>query len=105
MLLRVLEALPQHEISRLVRRGASSDAAKRAIRGFASRYGIALEEAEKPIEEYSSLLDFFTRRLKPGLRPLDPDPRALLCPVDGVLDAGGVITRGRLLQAKGREYT
>jgi phosphatidylserine decarboxylase len=104
-LLRVLEALPQNELSRLVRRGAQSGSSKRAIRAFAERYKIALEEAEKDIDEYGSLLEFFTRRLKPGLRPLDPDPRALLCPVDGVLDAGGTITSGRLIQAKGREYT
>jgi phosphatidylserine decarboxylase len=28
------------------------------------------EAAEKPVEEYSTLQEFFTRWLKPGLRPI-----------------------------------
>lgn len=104
-LLRLIEAMPQHSISRWVRRRAQSNASKRAIKAFASRYNVAVEEAEKELSEYTSLLDFFTRRLKPGLRPLDPDPNVVLSPVDGVLDVFGPITEGRLIQAKGREYT
>lgn len=105
LLLRLIEALPQHELSQWVRRGASHARSRSVIKAFARRYGIAVEEAEHAIEEYPSLLEFFTRRLKPGARPIDPDPRALVCPVDGVLDASGPITAGRLIQAKGREYT
>jgi phosphatidylserine decarboxylase len=51
------------------------------------------------------VLDLFTRRLKPGARPLDPDPKAVLCPVDGRLYAEGPIDKGLLLQAKGRTFT
>jgi phosphatidylserine decarboxylase len=45
------------------------------------------------------------RRLKPGARALDPDPRALLSPCDGTLQALGHIERGALLQAKGQGYS
>ena len=40
---------------------------------FATSYGIDLSEAQKPLGEYDSFLDLFTRRLKPGtaLSPCD----------------------------------
>ncbi len=57
---------------------------------FARAYGANLDEAERPLEEYASLLDFFTRRLKPGLRPQDPGvPGGINSPVDGTLIASG----------------
>jgi len=44
---------------------------------------IDASEAELPIEAYASLDDFFTRRLKPGVRPIDRDPLHLISPADG----------------------
>jgi phosphatidylserine decarboxylase len=78
---------------------------RHAVERFAARYQLAIEEAEKPLEAYPSLLELFTRRLKPGLRPLDPDPAALLCPCDGRLYQQGPIEAGSLFQAKGRTFT
>jgi len=37
-----------------------------------------LEEAALPLEEYTSLQDFFVRSLKEGCRPIDPDPCCLV---------------------------
>jgi phosphatidylserine decarboxylase len=72
---------------------------------FAVSYGIDLSEAEKPLGEYVSFLDLFTRRLKPGLRPQDPAvPGGLNSPVDGALIASGRIADGTLIQAKGLPY-
>lgn len=72
---------------------------------FAASYGIDLAEAEKPLEDYTSFLDLFTRRLKPGLRPQDPAvPGGLNSPVDGALIASGRIEEGTLIQAKGLPY-
>ena len=81
-----------------------------AVRGallgrFAAAYGVDLAEAEKPLGDYPSFLDFFTRRLKPGLRPQDaPVPGGLNSPVDGALIASGRIEDGTLIQAKGLPY-
>ena len=36
-----------------------------------------------PLSHYSSFNDFFIRRLKPGARPCDPEPKRLCCPADG----------------------
>jgi phosphatidylserine decarboxylase len=33
-------------------------------------YKIDADAAEKPLEEYDTLQAFFTRKLKPGLRPV-----------------------------------
>ena len=44
--------------------------------------GCRAEEAEKPISEYASFNDFFTRRLKPGARPLGD---GVTSPADGRL--------------------
>ncbi|MBK9088859.1 MAG: phosphatidylserine decarboxylase [Holophagales bacterium] len=72
---------------------------------FAASYGIDLGEAEKPLREYTSFLDLFTRRLRPGLRPQDPAvPGGLNSPVDGALIASGRIESGTLIQAKGLPY-
>lgn len=72
---------------------------------FAASYGVDLAEAEKPLGGYASFLDFFTRRLKPGLRPQEaPVPGGLNSPVDGALIASGRVEEGTLIQAKGLPY-
>jgi phosphatidylserine decarboxylase len=98
-----LEFVPKKGLSRTVRR-LTQVRSQMAVRRFAARYGINLDEAEKPIEDYPTILDLFTRRLKAGLRPLDSDSASLLSPVDGTIEARGQIDSGCLLQAKGRSY-
>jgi phosphatidylserine decarboxylase len=66
--------------------------------------GADLGEAELSPEGYPSLGAFFVRRLKPGLRPLDPDPLVWGCPCDGRLQALERVEAGLLLQAKGQRY-
>ncbi len=71
------------------------------IRYFAKAYKIDLNEAEKDISEYRSLNDFFTRKLKNGLRPIS---QGLVHPADSVLTQHGRIQEGTLIQAKGKTY-
>jgi len=102
-------ALPHHGLSRLTGALARSEQSwirRPFIHGFARAYGIDLREAEREqLDDYRSFNDFFTRALKPGARPLDPDPGAILCPADGVVSQSGRIEAGRLLQAKGTRYS
>ena len=52
---------------------------------------------------YATFNDFFTRALKPGARPLaDAD---WICPVDGAISRFGAIEQGRIVQAKGHDYS
>jgi phosphatidylserine decarboxylase len=73
-------------------------------RAFARAVGANLDEAELPLEAYPSLGDFFARRLRPGVRPIDQSPTAIVAPSDGVLAARGEAVDGALVQAKGQTY-
>lgn len=73
--------------------------------GFARLARIDVTEAERPLEAYSSLNEFFVRRLRPGLRSWPRDPEVAASPVDGRLGQCGVVTDGRIIQAKGRWYS
>jgi phosphatidylserine decarboxylase len=62
-----------------------------------------LSEAKKT--EFRSLHDCFTRELKPGLRPFDPDPAVVASPSDGIVGAFGRIADTELFQVKGAPYS
>ena len=62
-----------------------------------------LHEAEK--QQFDSLRDCFTRALKPGARPIDPDPAVLTSPCDAIVGASGTVRGDVVLQAKGFPYT
>ncbi len=74
------------------------------LRTFARATGADLGEVELALAGYPSLSAFFVRRLRPGARPIDADPRAIVAPCDGTLQALDRVHRGTLLQAKGRAY-
>jgi phosphatidylserine decarboxylase len=62
-----------------------------------------LSEAKKA--EFKSLHDCFTRELKPGLRPPDPDPSIVVSPSDAIVGAFGAIQDTELFQIKGAPYS
>jgi phosphatidylserine decarboxylase len=62
-----------------------------------------LSEARKT--HFTSLHDCFTRELRPGLRPADPDPSIVVSPSDGIIGAYGAIRDGELYQIKGAPYS
>lgn len=73
--------------------------------GFARKFGMNLAEADRPVEDYPSLQELFTRRLKPGLRPQEaPAPGYVNSPVDARIIACGRIEAGLAIQAKGLPY-
>ena len=101
--------LPQHALTRGVGRLAASESAwiKDAfIRVFCAIYGVNLAEAARSHRsDYSSFNDFFTRELKPGVRPFPAGERVIACPADGTVSQSGRIAANRLLQAKGIGYS
>jgi phosphatidylserine decarboxylase len=62
-----------------------------------------LGEARKT--SFKSLHDCFTRELRPGLRPPDPDPSVVVSPCDAIIGAFGPIEDGKLFQIKGAPYS
>jgi len=101
--------LPHRALSALARRLAWSRKPwlkQRLIDAVVRRFGVDLTEAAQPDPTaYPTFNAFFTRALRPGVRPFDPDPRALLMPADGRISQCGPIVDGRIFQAKGREFT
>ncbi|KAK3939592.1 phosphatidylserine decarboxylase [Diplogelasinospora grovesii] len=69
-------------------------------------FGVNLDEIEEPdLHNFPNLAAFFYRTLKPGVRPLDPNPNALLSPADGRVLQFGQIEGGDIEQVKGMTYT
>jgi len=104
-----LERLPQGGLSRLAGRLADlpipRPIRRPVLAAFAKAVGADPYEAELPLEEYPTLDAFFVRRLRAGARPRRADPSGAGSPVDGVVGQVGRISRGRLVQAKGIDYT
>jgi len=53
------------------------------IQSFVDSLNIDMDEAERPVEDYSSFNDFFIRSLKSNARPINTDPNAIVSPADG----------------------
>lgn len=105
----MLARLPQGALSRGFGRLADTPipvGMRRTVLGtFARALGIDASTAELPIEQYTSLNNFFVRKLKPGARSWPASPDVAGSPVESVVGQLGTIEEGRLLQAKGRSYT
>lgn len=101
--------LPHHLLSRLLSRltHARGEATKGfLIRGFSRLYGINLDEAaSQDPADYEHFNAYFTRALKPGVRPIAEGENIIVSPVDGTVSQCGIIEEGRIFQAKGRGFT
>ena len=76
------------------------------IKWFAKQYEVNMDEAVEPDPTtYEHFNAFFTRALKPELRPVCEEANALLSPVDGAISQVGAISQGNIFQAKGRSYS
>ena len=64
----------------------------------------ALDLSDSRSQRFDSLHACFTRALKPGARPIDPDPRVLTSPCDAIVGASGRIHGDELIQVKGFPY-
>jgi phosphatidylserine decarboxylase len=104
----LLRVLPRARITRAVGRlcdaklpGALSTA---VVNLYVRAYRVELEDAERTEGPYTSFDAFFTRSLRPGARPICPEPDAIVSPADGRIDCMGTIRAGGRLEVKGRDY-
>lgn len=108
VLFQAIRLLPRRQVTRLLGRLAAAKvapAARATLYGaFAAAVGAKPEEAESPMASYDSFDAFFTRRLKPGLRPWEASEQGAGMPCDGRLDQLGRVRGGKLIQAKGMEF-
>ncbi len=76
----------------------------RLIRWFVGKYDVNMDEAaNSDIASYHSFNEFFTRALKPGVRPLAKAD--FVCPVDGRISQFGAIEGDQIFQAKGHKFS
>ena len=84
-----IRILPRKQLSRMLGRIADLPGprlvVRQAVQAFVRIYRVDLAEAVVPPGGFSSFDDFFTRRLRPGARPVASDPNALVSPADGLL--------------------
>ena len=104
-----LKLLPRKGISRAIGRiariGAPDVVLRAAMQAYCRAYRVDLSECEVPHEGFASFDDFFTRKLKPGMRPLDPDLASVLSPSDGLIADAGPIDLTCSLLVKGKRYS
>ncbi len=81
---------------------------KQITRLFMKITGANLNDAvRKSLDDYDSLLDFFTRELEPSVRPIDgtDNGEIICCPVDGRVAHVGDILQDQIFQIKGYTYS
>ena len=101
----VIPLLPKDDLSywvgRLVHQELPESLRISSMRAFAKAYNIDLNEAEKPLEEYRSIGDLFTRKLKEDVRPIGS---GIVHPCDSKIAEAGVIQNSKITQVKGIDY-
>jgi phosphatidylserine decarboxylase len=74
----------------------------RSIPSFVARYSIDMDDFEVPKDGWRSFNEFFSRRLRPGARPVDVGENVVVLPSDGRhsaypddADLSGLVVKGR----------
>ncbi|MBL4762687.1 MAG: phosphatidylserine decarboxylase [Gammaproteobacteria bacterium] len=104
----LLYILPQHLISRIVYAATRWETRLKnpVTRWFVNFFDVDMADAiETDPTAFKSFNAFFTRALKPEARSIAAGDHVIASPVDGTISQVGEIKDGRILQAKGRDYS
>ncbi len=100
---------PKHALTRLMGKLASAEAGKlttAVIRWFIKKYKVNMQEAlNSDPASYRSFNSFFVRELAQGMRPIVQEQSTIVHPADACVSQFGPIENGRLIQAKGHDYS
>lgn len=100
--------LPHHLLSRVVggiARCKTPSIKNTLIHAFIKRYGVDMQLAMEPdYKQYPTFNAFFTRALRPDVRPIASGANTIVSPADGAVSQCGRIEAGRIFQAKGHHY-
>lgn len=61
----------------------SRPVSRRRVQPFITAFGVDAAEFAEPAEQFRTFNEFFHRGLRPGARPVDPNPAAAVFPADG----------------------
>lgn len=98
----LLKPLTAPVVSRIAGSFLSTKASRCLIKSFVRNHNIDMSQFEDVA--YRSYNDFFSRKIRPEARPIDPDPRHLISPCDSKLTVLP-ITPDTRLTLKHTEYT
>lgn len=76
----------------------------RVLNLYTRAYHVDLSEAVSPPGGYGTFNEFFTRKLRDGVRPIDPGADVIVSPADGRLDDVGPIDDAQTFSVKGQTY-
>ncbi|HMV66367.1 MAG TPA: archaetidylserine decarboxylase, partial [Myxococcota bacterium] len=93
LIVSALSLVPRRAAARCMGVMARTGLSRLGASAFVRAYGVDLSEAAEA--DFPTLEALFTRRLRPGARPVDPSPEALVSPVDGVAAWVGTSRDGR----------
>ncbi|MFV0450235.1 MAG: archaetidylserine decarboxylase [Vibrio sp.] len=101
--------IPQHGLTRLVGKLASAKAGAlttAVIRWFIKQYNVNMDEAlHSDPKHFKTFNEFFVRELKPDARTIIEDELVITHPADACVSQFGPITDGKLIQAKGHDFS
>jgi phosphatidylserine decarboxylase len=109
-----IKALPQylmpgHLVSRVIHaftRSRNTRIKNPFTDWFVDHFKVNMDEAlESDPHAYETFNAFFSRALKPDVRPIVAGEKELACPVDGTVSQARAIEDGRIFQAKGHDYS
>lgn len=104
----LLRVLPRAHVSRAM--GKLADVSwspllgKAVLGAYCKAYNVTFDEC-KESSGFESFDAFFTRELKDGARPIDPDPHVLVSPADGRIESMGPVDSSSTFMVKGRPYS
>lgn len=108
LIISALSLLPRDRASRLmgrINRARFGPALQRAVlKTYVWWYGVDTSECEGTLADYPSLGEFFVRALRPGARPVAPEPDAICSPVDGKIYFIGNVQNGQIPQSDRQSF-
>lgn len=101
--------IPSHSLSVLMHRITRCEVTwfkNLFIRFICWKFKVDISEAASAeLADYLSFNAFFTRKLREGIRPVAKGDSIVISPVDGAISQLGPVSDGRIVQAKGRDYS
>jgi phosphatidylserine decarboxylase len=106
LLIKFLHLIPKNAVSyatgSLMRLKLPRFAFNVLAQAFVKVFNIDMTQSEQPLSAFGTLEDVFTRRLKPGSRPIQG---TLVSPADGILVVSKPAVASEAIQCKGNHYS